>query len=127
MVSLPIRLSGRIVEGKGRGTDLGVATANLDIDPSGLLPSGVYAGRGTLSSGCTYKAAISCGNSPYFGDLSRDVIEVHLLDGECVRGDILTIEVLHYIRPQRSDFTSIEELMETIKGDLQFVRDHITV
>lgn len=127
-MSLPLCLSGRIVSGKGRGRSMGLMTANLDLDPTGKLERGVYGGLGTVITSPhrpVYKAAISCGNSPYFGDLSHDVIEVHLLDGDCNVGDTLEIEVRFYIREQRKDFNSLEELMTTIRSDIQRVRDGI--
>ena len=113
--------SGRVVAGKGRGKSLGIATANLDIDPP--IPPGVYIGEASVS-GKKFYAAISCGNSPYFGDIEKNIIEVHLLDGECNRGDIMSVTVWKFLRPQRKDFSSVEDLISTINQDILSVREY---
>jgi len=84
----------------------------------------VYFGWGSVDrSSQVYKNLISVGTNPFFGDTAR-VIESHLLhdfgdDTNDFYGSELTVSVLAFIRPQRGDFRSEEELVKTIRCDIE--------
>jgi riboflavin kinase/FMN adenylyltransferase len=102
-----------VVRGDGRGRELGVPTANLDV-PDGLLvpPDGVYAG---WTNG--HRAAVSIGTNPHFDGVDRRV-EAYLLDFD---GDLyderLVLEIWAPLREQRR-FGSLEELVAAIGDDV---------
>ena len=61
----------------------------------------------------------SIGYNPYFKDVQKKTIEPHIIHefGEDFYGENLKILVCGYIRPEL-DFSSLEELKEAIKNDI---------
>lgn len=115
----PYALLGVIVEGRGRGREIGYPTANLATEQ--LLPAeGVYAGLATVG-GQTWPAAISIGRAPTFGD-TNVVVEAYLLDfSGWLYGQRMRLEVHTRLRPQET-CGSIEELRSRIEQDVAAVR-----
>jgi riboflavin kinase/FMN adenylyltransferase len=74
----PYMLSGRIVEGRRRGRELGFPTANLHTLNELIPPHGVYATTLTVD-GVIHAAVTNIGLNPTFGDLPQASIETHLL------------------------------------------------
>jgi riboflavin kinase/FMN adenylyltransferase len=117
LLGRPPEVEGIVVRGDGRGRELGLPTANLDL-PEGLLvpPDGVYAGwTGDR------RAAVSIGTNPHFDGVERRV-EAHLLDFDGdLYGDRLVVELWEPIREQRR-FDSLEELVAAIGDDVERTR-----
>jgi len=115
----PYALLGVIVEGRGRGREIGYPTANLATGQ--LLPlEGVYAGSATVA-GRTWPAAISIGRAPTFGDTDV-LVEAHLLDfSGSLYGQQMRLEVHTRLRPQEA-CGSVEELRSRIEQDVAAVR-----
>jgi len=125
----PIKLSGRVVTGFGRGSkELGIPTAN--IPPEGLsaypsLASGVYYGFAGLSlpdSDSVYPAVLSIGYNPFYKNDTRSV-EIHILHyfHYDFYGAPLNLLMLGYIRPEY-DYLSRDSLIEDIKTDCDVAR-----
>ena len=120
MLGHPYALTGNVVHGAGRGSTIGIPTANL-ADIEVLLPGhGVYAGRCRLK-GQTFAAAVNIGSNPTFGE--DDVkVECHIIDysGD-LYGQFLDVELLARIRePQQ--FADAEELTTAIERDIERCR-----
>jgi len=115
----PYALLGVIVEGRGRGREIGYPTANLATGQ--LLPlEGVYAGSATVA-GRTWPAAISIGRAPTFGDTDV-LVEAHLVDfSGSLYGQQMRLEVHTRLRPQET-CGSVEELRSRIEQDVAAVR-----
>lgn len=136
---LPIRMKSKVVRGFGRGSkDLGIPTANLSRDdcegPTEFdeLPSGIYWGFARIGNEETYKAAISIGYNPTYGNTIKTV-EPHLIAspndsrrhasscGETVLRDFydeqIRVSVVGYLRPELP-FEGLEKLVEAIKNDI---------
>ena len=65
MLGRHFSLEGRVIEGEGRGVELGFPTANLDLDPrQALAADGVYATRAHFD-GETHAAATFIGTRPH--------------------------------------------------------------
>lgn len=112
-------------KGRGDGAAFGFATANLHVrEHDMVLGSGVYAAYATVE-GTRCKAAVSVGVSPTFEDSSKANMEVHILDFE---GDLVdkavVVEFIEYLRPMIK-FDSTEELIATVKADIQWVKDNL--
>ncbi len=120
MLGHPYRLTGRVVEGAGRGRDLGLPTANL-ADIRTLLPAdGVYAGSVPLV-GQNYRAAVHVGPNPTFGEQARK-FEVHLLEfASDLYESTLSVDLIDRIRGTMK-FSSAAALQSQIVTDLQAVR-----
>ncbi len=118
----PYSFTGNVVHGDALGRTLGYPTANLELDPSKLVPAdGVYAATATVN-GRHYRSALSIGNKPTTHTDGDRVIEALLIDFEGeLYGKNITVECLQYLRPQEK-FASLEELKLAIARDLEAVR-----
>ncbi|KAI2488923.1 Riboflavin kinase [Fragilaria crotonensis] len=142
---LPIRMISKVVRGFGRGsTDLGIPTANLcresgDFSTSfDAMPCGIYWGFARVGDKSeedrkVYKAAISIGYNPYFGNETKTV-EPHLIappsderrhKSSCQEtvlrefyDEPIRLSVVGYLRPELP-FEGLEKLIEAIKKDIQ--------
>lgn len=123
----PYVMQGSVEHGRGEGTSMGFATANIDLDRTLALPSeGVYAGR-TYVDGLPYKTALSIGHAPTFDDQDTAYCEAHLLDynGD-LYGKSLDIQVLHWLRPMIK-FADKDELIATVTSNIEWVRANISL
>jgi riboflavin kinase / FMN adenylyltransferase len=117
MLGRPYVLEGRVERGEGRGTGLGVPTANLAVDPVRCIPApGVYAGWLDFGDGWR-PAATGIGTRPTFGGGSITV-EAHVLD---FAGDLYELQVrlalVRRLRPERA-FASIAALQNAMARDI---------
>jgi riboflavin kinase / FMN adenylyltransferase len=122
LLGRPHRVGGTVVTGRGAGTALGAATANLEVPLYVAVPAGgVYAGRVAIG-GEIHAAAVAVGLPPTFPDATCP-FEVHVLDfaGGLV-GDRLEVEFLERLHEQRR-FASSAELSAAIAVDVARVRD----
>jgi FAD synthase len=142
---LPIRMTSKVVRGFGRGSsDLGIPTANLCRDSGDFstsfdaMPCGIYWGYARIDkkgeTDCkVYKAAVSIGYNPYYGNTQKTV-EPHLIAlpsderrhksscGETVLRDFyeepIRLSVVGYLRPELP-FEGLEKLIDAIKKDIE--------
>ncbi len=117
-------VSGRVVEGDGRGRELGFPTANLAIDDPGKLlpPDGVYAGWAHRAKAERLAAVVNLGCRPTFNGRHRSM-EAHLLEfsGD-LYGESLVVELVDRIREERR-FESPTALISQIQSDCQTASD----
>lgn len=119
MLGRPYGVSGVIVKGYRRGTEIGYPTANIKSEK--VIPAmGVYAIIAELE-GRRHEGVINIGNNPTFGNEETSV-EVHLLD---FKGDIygktITILFIERLRDEKK-FKGPEELARQIKRDIEKAR-----
>ncbi len=125
LLGRPYSLAATVTHGRGEGAGFGIRTANLQVpDELRAVGDGVYAGY-ALVGGQRYKAAINVGVPCTFEGQAKDNIEAHLLGFE---GDLygrpLVLDFVEWLRPQRA-FASTEELVATISGNIEWVRDNL--
>lgn len=110
-------VSGVVEKGFGNGHKLGFPTANIAYDDEKLLPpDGVYAGRVLEKN-----AVINIGKNPTF-EAKRRTVEVHILDFDGdLYGKHIEAEFLEKIRDDIK-FEKLEDLIERIKKDIEFVK-----
>lgn len=114
-------VEGPVVRGDGRGRTIGVPTANVNYDPTVVLPAtGVYAGR-VVVEGESVLAVTNVGTRPTFDGRSVTV-EAHLLDwaGD-LYGRVIEVEFVARIRPERK-FDGVESLVAQIHADVAAAR-----
>jgi len=110
-------LSGVVVPGAGRGRQIGVPTANLNMtNPHKLIPRpGIYAVEVGIERG-RYPGMLSMGTRPTFGG-GEFTIEVHLIGFD---GDLYgqTLE-LHFLKRLRDEarYASAKELKRQMQKD----------
>lgn len=121
----PHSVTGKVVHGRGAGDGFGFATANLDLsDCEAMLPrEGVYGAYGVVD-GVRYAAAVNVGVARSFAEATAPV-EAHLLDFD---GDLygreIRIEFEEWLRGPRV-FETKDELIETVMGNIAWVREHL--
>ncbi|XP_076247473.1 riboflavin kinase [Calliopsis andreniformis] len=127
--NLPHFLSGSVVRGFGRGSKaLGIPTANLEDKVVNALPNdlntGIYYGWASLDAQ-VYKMVASIGWNPFYKN-EKKTVEVHLLHkfDHDFYGKQIKVIFVGYIRPER-DFTSEEELIKAIKGDIAYAEQQL--
>jgi riboflavin kinase / FMN adenylyltransferase len=110
-------LEGLVIPGAARGRELGVPTANFQVESQLILADGVYAGRCAVD-GRDWPAAVSIGTNPTFGDNPRTV-EAHLIGfaGD-LYGRTLRLQLIDWQREQRT-FAGIEALKAWIAQDIR--------
>ena len=113
----PVCLRGTVVPGAGRGTGMGVATANLDVSGQVLPPDGVYLVRVFLGSE-TAPAIANLGVQPTFGEGAPRRLEVHIPEWDRdLYGEAIEVRLVRRIREERR-FETPEALTAQIQSDL---------
>ncbi len=118
-------LTGKVERGYNIASrELGHPTANLRLHYGIIPPDGVYAGR-ALWRQKSYPAAVNIGSSPTYSQLPKlkiPRVEVHLIDfsGD-IYGEQLEVELLSYLREERS-YPSSLELKEQIIADIERIK-----
>ncbi|MBV8147642.1 MAG: riboflavin biosynthesis protein RibF [Candidatus Eremiobacteraeota bacterium] len=112
-------IRGPVEIGAGRGRALGFPTANVRM-PAKLLPKdGVYAATARYE-GRDHAALVSIGTNPQFDGRDRTV-EAWLRDFEqTIYGRELALRDFRFVRDQ-ARFSSVEELVEQMRGDCESV------
>lgn len=126
MLGHPYEMTGLVEQGRGEGRDMGFRTANISIDAQLFtLGEGVYAAYAQTEAGSIYKAAVSVGGAPSFGERSRRNIEAHLLDfDEDIYGQNLILRFVEFLRPMIV-FQSMDELISTVLGNIAWCRENL--
>jgi len=114
------QLVGAVVQGAGRGSELGIATANVDVDPTLSIPArGVYAVRAGV--GELVPAVANIGVRPTFG-AGVETVEVHLIDRRVdILGDVIRIEFVSRLRDEQT-FRGPSDLVAQIRSDIDEAR-----
>ena len=125
LLGRPFSISGIVGYGQQLGRELGFPTANVQLNRFSAPLSGVFAVKVNVA-GTIYRGAANVGVRPTVGDLIKPILEVHLLDfdGE-LYGQRIAVEFIHKIRDEQK-FTGIEELITTIQGDVEIIRQWFT-
>ena len=109
-------VEGPVMHGLENGRKIGFPTANQEIEEE-LLPNGVYISKTTVD-GKVYKSMTNVGTHPSVSELSKPIIETHLLNfSEFIYDKIVKVEILKFIRDQKK-FASLNDLKEQLKKDL---------
>jgi riboflavin kinase/FMN adenylyltransferase len=115
ILGYPWFVSGEVIHGEKRGSDLGFPTANLRLDSGCGLRHGIYAVRVAVD-GNHYGGVASFGRRPTF-DNGAPLLETFLFD---FKGDLYgkTIDVafIGWIRPEEK-FNSVEALKSRMEED----------
>lgn len=117
LLGRPHSIMGRIIQGDGRGRQLGYPTANIHVENQIHPPNGVYAIRAKLD-GRLYGGILNMGVRPTVDGL-RYQIEAHLFEfAEEVYGKEIEIFFIKNIREERR-FPDLESLVKQIGRDVK--------
>jgi riboflavin kinase/FMN adenylyltransferase len=116
----PYAVHGRVVEGHGKGREIGFPTANLDLSSTLIPGHGVYAVQVRIGDK-TYQGVSNLGVRPTFGR-HQFCFEVHLLDKQMdLYGEVLEVQMIQRIRAEEK-FQSVAELQAQIELDIAAAR-----
>lgn len=118
LLGRPYSISGRVITGQQLGRRLGTPTANLELRRLRSPMEGVYAVEVRGVGPALWPGVANVGTRPTIGDLTKAILEVHLLDFD---RDIYrrNIEVIFRkkLREERR-FDSLEALTAQIQEDI---------
>jgi len=113
-------LEGTVIQGAGRGANLGFPTANLVTEKEILPRPGVYAVKVKYADRM-YDGVMNIGFNPTFG-LERISLEVHLLDfAQEIYGETLRVYFIERLRDELI-FSSVIALADQISEDVSRAR-----
>ena len=117
LLGRPFRLNALVTEGKHNGKKIDFPTANLKLDyPYAFPKTGVYFGYACVYEQ-KYKAIISVGTHPTIMQLTKPLIEAHIIDFDGnIYGRDIFVELLYYHRNEKL-FDNIEELKSQLQRD----------
>ena len=119
-------VKGDVIQGDGRGHDLGFPTANIATWEKRLLPRhGVYATWTSIDGSPDLLPSVTnIGLRPTFKLISnQQQVEVHLINfTEDLYGKNLDLKFVEFIRPEKK-FPSMAKLISQIKLDKQFASE----
>ena len=116
-------ISGKVIEGKKLGTQLGIPTANIQIeDEDKLVPAnGIYCTWVKINDQ-NYKGTISIGTNPTTDTDHQKKLEVHILDfNETIYDKNIQVYFLKRIREEKK-FETIEALKKQMLKDIETCR-----
>ena len=107
--------SGHCVQGKQLGRTMGFPTANIVVpEDKFVVRRGVYVSRIRLGQRTLY-GVTNIGRRPTLEDAVNDVVETFIFDfDEDIYGASLTVELLHFLRPE-TKMTSKEDLISAVE------------
>ncbi len=122
LLGRPYNLSGIVVKGYKRGSEIGIPTANIESDKELVPARGVYAVIVDMS-GVRHPGVLNIGYSPTFGD-NQLTVEVHLLDfpREELYGKSINVLFIDRIRDEMK-FESPKELVKQIERDIERAKE----
>lgn len=116
-------IRGEVVQGAGRGRELGFPTANIKPDRALLVAPGVYACRVLVGSE-RHASVVNIGMRPTFGETTL-VVEAHLLDfSGSLYGRQVSLEFVGRLREERR-FPGAEALRQQIDLDIAAARKRL--
>ena len=119
-------LNGTVVHGERRGSTLGFPTANLEVEPTTMVPeNGIYATWATIDRQ-RYPSATNVGVRPTFGSGPK-LVEVFIMDfDQDIYGKALNVE---FVERQREElaFGSVDDLVRQMKLDVEQAREILAV
>ena len=112
-------LSGTVIKGDQRGSQIGFPTANLNIDKNIHIPkNGVYKVDVLLNENL-YKGIMNIGYKPTVSEETKQSLEVHIFEfDDDIYDTDLTVHFKKFIRDEIK-FSSIDELIQQISKDIE--------
>ena len=123
MLGRPHRVSAPVTPGAGRGSRIGIPTANLAVEGKKAVPSqGVYVCQAGLN-GKYWGAVTNIGVRPTFEvDGGPRTVETHILDfSNDIYGETISLDFLERLRGEQK-FSGIEALVAQIQDDITLAR-----
>ncbi|HWA01750.1 MAG TPA: bifunctional riboflavin kinase/FAD synthetase [Caulobacterales bacterium] len=122
MLGRPWAIEGEVRRGLSRGREMGIPTANMDLDDYVRPRLGIYAVRADLGDGVKRPGVASIGVHPTVGALPEPVLETHLFDFDgYLYGAKIEIEPIAFLRDEVK-FDTVEAMLAQIARDVEQAR-----
>lgn len=122
LLGKPYTMSGRVIVGQQLGRTLGIPTANIQLRRIRSPLNGVYAVDVLGIADQPLHGVANIGTRPTIGDLTRAILEVHLLDFDgSLYNRTVSVIFRHKLRDEQK-FASIAELKLNIENDIANAR-----
>ena len=117
--------SGRVVQGKMLGREMGFPTVNLVVpEEKFVVRRGVYVSRVHLGQRVLY-GVTNIGRRPTVEDAVNDVVETYIFDfDEDIYGAQISVELMHFLRAE-TQYSSKEELIEAVNRNKEQALEYI--
>jgi riboflavin kinase/FMN adenylyltransferase len=123
LLGRPYSISGKVVYGNQLGRQLGVPTANIQLNRLRAPLSGVYAVKVHGVDDTPLPAVANVGVRPTLGDSIKANLEVHLLDfARNIYGAHINVSFHHKIREEQK-FDSLDDLKMQLQKDIASARE----
>lgn len=121
LLTRPYFMTGKVINGLKNGCKMGLPTANIAIDERKFIPkNGVYVTK-TVIDGAVYPSVSNLGTHPTINTNIAN-LETFILDfDKDIYDKTIKIEFYKWIRDIKK-FSSLTELAEQIKSDINFAR-----
>ena len=117
--------SGYVVQGKMLGRTMGFPTVNIVVpEDKFVVRRGVYVSRVRLGQRVLY-GVTNIGRRPTLEDAVNDVVETFIMDfDEDVYGAAISVELLHFLRPEEH-YSSKEELISAVERNKEQAQEYV--
>jgi len=117
-------VTGKVQNGKQRGSKLGFPTANLHPEVYLILPhDGVYVTK-TMIDGTLYNSITNIGRNPTFEEDGQVRVETHVLDfKKDIYGNCIEVFFISKVRGEKR-FKNKDELLKQVKKDINVAREY---
>lgn len=123
LLERPYSIYAPVIEGGGKGRQLGFPTANLDLSRLCLPPFGVYAIE-VIYDSKYFRGIANLGVAPTIREDAKPLLEVHLFENDQNWvGRYIEVVFKGFIRPEQK-FHSIDELRQQIQKDVELVKQN---
>lgn len=122
LLGRPYRMSGKVIEGRKMGRQLGYPTANVNLNRKQSAVMGIFAVRVSGMGWGPRDAVASVGTRPTFG-ASKPVLEVHVFDfDENIYGQYIDVDFVARLRNEEK-YDDIAALIEQMHRDASRARE----
>ncbi len=127
LLGRPYSITGKVIYGQQYGRQIGVPTANLELHRLRAPLTGVYTVEVLGVTDQPLPGVANVGTRPTVGDLTKAILEVHLLDfDEDIYGRRIEVIFRHKIREEKK-FSSLEDLTANISADIDSGRHYFGI
>ena len=110
------RMSGKVIEGRKMGRNLGYPTANVNLNRMQSAVMGIFAVRVSGRDWGPLDAVASVGTQPTF-EITKPLLEVHIFDfDKDIYGEYIHVDFIARLRSEEK-FDDVEDLVEQMHRD----------
>ena len=127
LLGRPYSISGRVIVGQQLGRTIGTPTANMELHRLRSPLSGVFAVEVHGADSVVRPGVANVGVRPTVGDLSKAILEVHILDfKQSIYGRNITVVFRKKLREEHK-FNGLDALKAQIARDVEQAKNYFDI